>query len=224
MNDIANRRLSTSGDSLYIVLGVPKSANQDEIKKAYRKLALKYHPDKNPDNPEASEKFKDINHAHRVLSDLKKRNIYDTYGSLGLYMAQQVGEEYVHTYYMLSSKWCKLLIGITSILTCCCCCCCCCCCFNFCCGRYRPKEPVPGEAGDYSDLKDELDHEENDTSRPVTSQPGGGSSSVPAWDPASDPWSDSTTSRGGNPIAMPPPTEKTGLNSAGFSQQYQSWE
>lgn len=77
---------------------------------SYYQLALKYHPDKNPDNPEAAEKFKDINHAHRVLSDLKKRNIYDTYGSLGLYMAQQVGEEYVHTYYMLSSKWCKLLI------------------------------------------------------------------------------------------------------------------
>lgn len=72
--------------------------------------------------------------------------------------------------------------------------------------------------------KDEFDHEENDTSKPVTSQPGGGSSSVPAWDPAADPWSDSTTSRGGNPIAMPPPTEKTGLNTGGFSQQYQSWE
>lgn len=99
-------------------------------------LALKYHPDKNPDNPEAAEKFKDINHAHRVLSDLTKRNIYDNYGSLGLYVAQQVGEEYVHTYYMLSSGWCKALIAVTSILTCCCCCCCCFCCFNFCCGKY----------------------------------------------------------------------------------------
>lgn len=54
------------------------------MKKAYRKLALKYHPDKNPDNPEAGEKFKEITHAYEVLSDPQKRDIYDQYGTEGL--------------------------------------------------------------------------------------------------------------------------------------------
>lgn len=73
-----------------------------------RKLALKYHPDKNPDNPEAAEKFKEINNAHATLTDLTKRNIYDKYGSLGLYVAEQFGEENVNTYFMLSSWWAKV--------------------------------------------------------------------------------------------------------------------
>lgn len=73
-----------------------------------RKLALKYHPDKNPDNPEAAEKFKEINSAHATLTDLSKRNIYDKYGSLGLYVAEQFGEENVNTYFMLSSWWAKV--------------------------------------------------------------------------------------------------------------------
>lgn len=73
-----------------------------------RKLALRYHPDKNPDNPEAAEKFKELNSAHAVLSDLTKRNIYDSYGSLGLYVAQQFGEDNVNTYFMLSTWWAKV--------------------------------------------------------------------------------------------------------------------
>lgn len=67
----------------YKILGVEKNAAADEIKKAYRKLALKYHPDKNPDNKEAEAKFKEINEAYAVLSDEKKRKEYDTYGSAG---------------------------------------------------------------------------------------------------------------------------------------------
>lgn len=74
----------------------------------FRKLALRYHPDKNPDNPEAAEKFKELNSAHAVLSDLSKRNIYDSYGSLGLYVAQQFGEDNVNTYFMLSTWWAKV--------------------------------------------------------------------------------------------------------------------
>ena len=68
----------------YEVLGVSKSADAKEIKKAYRKLAMKYHPDKNPGNKEAEEKFKEINEAYEVLSDEEKRSTYDRFGHDGL--------------------------------------------------------------------------------------------------------------------------------------------
>lgn len=64
----------------YEVLGVEKSASADEIKKAYRKMARKYHPDLNKDNPEAAEKFKECNEAYEVLSDEQKRQQYDQFG------------------------------------------------------------------------------------------------------------------------------------------------
>ena len=68
----------------YEVLGVAKSASDDEIKKAYRKLAVKYHPDKNPGDKEAEAKFKEINEAHDVLSDKQKRARYDQFGHAGV--------------------------------------------------------------------------------------------------------------------------------------------
>ncbi len=67
----------------YQTLGVDKNASAEDIKKAYRKLALKYHPDKNPGNKEAEEKFKKMSEAYAVLSDPKKRKEYDSFGSDG---------------------------------------------------------------------------------------------------------------------------------------------
>lgn len=68
----------------YEILGVSKGASDDEIKKAYRKLAVQYHPDKNPDNKEAEEKFKEIAEAYAVLNDSQKRQQYDRFGHSGM--------------------------------------------------------------------------------------------------------------------------------------------
>ncbi len=68
----------------YEVLGVKKDASDDEIKKAFRKLAIKYHPDKNPGNKEAEAKFKEANEAYSVLSDKTKRQRYDQFGHAGV--------------------------------------------------------------------------------------------------------------------------------------------
>ncbi|KAK8768847.1 hypothetical protein V5799_014688 [Amblyomma americanum] len=198
--DYPGRKLSTSGDSLYEILGLPKTSSPDDIKRTYRRLALKYHPDKNPDNPEAADKFKDINRAHSILTDLTKRNIYDNYGSLGLYVAEQFGEENVNTYFVLTSGWCKALFVFCGLITGCYLCCCFCCCCNFCCGKCRPKPPE--EAGDYANLhegqseavkpsstpKEEYSSEEGQS--PVTTQPTA---------------SAKMDAPGSVPLAMPPP-------------------
>ncbi len=69
----------------YKALGVDKNSSADEIKKAFRKLAVKYHPDRNPNDKTAEDKFKEINEAYAVLSDPKKKEQYDTFGSSGFH-------------------------------------------------------------------------------------------------------------------------------------------
>jgi len=68
----------------YEVLGVNRDASEEEIKKAYRRLAMKYHPDRNPDNPKAEELFKEAKEAYEVLSDASKRQAYDQFGHAGI--------------------------------------------------------------------------------------------------------------------------------------------
>lgn len=83
----------------YEILGLEKSASADEIKKAYRKLAVKYHPDRNPGDKEAEEKFREATEAYEILSDEKKRPLYDQYGYDGVDgMDQGGGARYSHAY------------------------------------------------------------------------------------------------------------------------------
>ena len=73
-----------SNKDFYETLGVARSASDDEIKKAFRKLAMKYHPDRNPDDKAAEEKFKEVQYAYAILSDKEKKTAYDQYGHAGV--------------------------------------------------------------------------------------------------------------------------------------------
>ncbi|KAM7355676.1 cysteine string protein isoform 2-T2 [Cochliomyia hominivorax] len=190
MSGMDKRKLSTAGDSLYEILGLPKTATPEDIKKTYRKLALKYHPDKNPDNVDAAEKFKEVNRAHSILSDQTKRNIYDNYGSLGLYIAEQFGEENVNAYFVVTSPAVKALVICCTIITGCCCCCCCCCCCNFCCGKFKP--PANESHDQYSHLNEEVDLDADPT---MSTQNQGTNSNT-----------------GGQPVFAMPPPPATGVN------------
>lgn len=77
-------KANVSKADYYQVLGVSKDASDQELKSAYRKLAMQYHPDRNPGNPEAEEKFKEASEAYQVLSDAQKRAAYDRYGHAGV--------------------------------------------------------------------------------------------------------------------------------------------
>ncbi|GAU90057.1 hypothetical protein RvY_02530 [Ramazzottius varieornatus] len=217
--EIGGRKLSAAGISLYHQLGLQKGAPYDDVKKAYRKLALKYHPDKNPDDPVAADRIRDLNYANGVLSDPTKRELYDAYGSLGLYVAEQIGEENVHTYFLLQSKWAKgLFLFCGAITGCYFCCCCFCCCCNFCFGKFKPRNRE--DAGEYGFLREEFDNSPtgepaDDADTPVTEQPW--SSSKGSAFPSSQPWSGKA---GGYQYSSQPrdapngANERTGLTSS----------
>ena len=75
------------------------------------------HPDKNQGNEEATELFKQINHANSVLTDPTKKEIYDQYGSMGLHLASQIGEERFGTYLLLQKPWAKVCLIIIYLFT-----------------------------------------------------------------------------------------------------------
>ncbi|XP_068928389.1 dnaJ homolog subfamily C member 5G [Petaurus breviceps papuanus] len=147
-------KVSKAGATLYEVLELRKGAKPEEIRKAYRKLALKYHPDKNPGDPNAAERFKEINAAHAILADPDQRQIYNMYGTMGLYMAQRYGSDTAKIYLIVTKWWFKCLVLLCTLLSCCCCCCCCCC---FCCGMNLPQEY------EYSKCKSDLQTQHPDT-------------------------------------------------------------
>jgi molecular chaperone DnaJ len=74
----------------YEVLNVNRDADEDEVKKAYRKLAIQFHPDKNPDNKEAEDKFKEATEAYEVLRDTEKRERFDRFGHAGLEASEPI--------------------------------------------------------------------------------------------------------------------------------------
>ncbi|TNM86742.1 hypothetical protein fugu_006972 [Takifugu bimaculatus] len=150
------RSLSTAGESLYHVLGVEKVATTDDIKRSYRKLALKFHPDKNPDNPEAADKFKEINNAHAILNDPTKRTSTTNTALWG------------------STWWAKALFVVCGLATGCYFCCLCCCC-NCCCGRCKPR-PRDAQDQDFyvspEDLEAQLQSDEREAGgEPIMMQP-----------------------------------------------------
>eukprot|EP00092_Neocalanus_flemingeri_P012517 GFUD01013492.1.p2 GENE.GFUD01013492.1~~GFUD01013492.1.p2 ORF type:complete len:264 (+),score=82.47 GFUD01013492.1:61-852(+) len=198
-NDVS--RLSRSGNSLYELLDIPKASTAVDIKKKYRRLALKYHPDKNPDNVEAEEMFKKINQANSILSDEKKRQLYDEYGSFGLYIAEQVGDDLVGSVMFFQSGWFKALFGVCCLVTGCYCCCCFLCCCFCCCGKCKPKmdDEDDNDMPDVGDLEGEEDTEDVEKG-PVTSQPEASNGSMPM--PSTSP---STTSphSPSSPIPLP---------------------
>ncbi|XP_069391736.1 dnaJ homolog subfamily C member 5-like isoform X2 [Paralichthys olivaceus] len=214
----AQRKMSTAGDSLYKVLGLERGATQEEIKKAYRKLALRHHPDKNPDNPEAAERFKEINNANSILSDENKRKIYDKYGSMGLYVAEQFGDDSVKLHFLLNKCWFKALLVCGCIFTCLCCCCCCC----FCCGKCASSSPE--QDGSFYMDPDDLDGEfgEHDEGDPVivvqpSSAADSGGDHVIVMQPSSAAAADDNSGKNASIVIQPRAT--VGTSGPGDTQQ-----
>ncbi|CAF0726917.1 unnamed protein product [Didymodactylos carnosus] len=152
---------------------ISKTATEEEIKRAYRKTALRLHPDKNPD-PNAASQFQNVDKAYKVLSDPKLRSTYDQFGANAADMMKKMNENYSEVLERMP-KWKKNLFIFLCISTCCCfgggCCCLCgcgCCCnfcCNYCCGTRKPEETHPA-------FNEEADHARTpNESEPVIKQP-----------------------------------------------------
>ncbi|CAH8535052.1 unnamed protein product [Heterobilharzia americana] len=166
----SSQKSSKDNINLYAVLEVDKHATVEEIKRSYRRLALRYHPDKNPDDPESLEKFKEINRAHAILANEQKRKLYDRYGSLGIYIVEHIDEEDWKPYLALRNPCVQCLACTCFLLTCCFCCLCCC----YCCGTLYPKTPRVPEEMNMTDEETPYDismNNKKDSETYVTKQP-----------------------------------------------------
>src|SRR6188472_3774010 len=106
--------MSTDKRDYYEVLGVERNAAGEEIKRAYRKLAVKFHPDKNPDDPHAEEKFKELGEAYDVLMDPDKRAAYDRFGHAALRRAAPVSVAAAFMIRSKSSAKCSAAAGLAA--------------------------------------------------------------------------------------------------------------
>merc|ERR1711998_625734 len=96
MHSLFQNMNQADNEEYYQTLNINKNSTDTEIKRSYRKLAMKYHPDKNPGNQEAENKFKKISEAYEVLSDPEKKQIYDQYGKEGLNMNNMGGGQNIN--------------------------------------------------------------------------------------------------------------------------------
>lgn len=155
----APRRYTVVGRSLYTELRVSPSANQEDIKQAYRKLARKFHPDKNSGNEEVAKKFQRIARAYEILKDPYKKKIYDKYGSEGVRLYEEMNGERSGPQSFFDRHPCLKVFyyaawGLTCGFGCCCCCWCCNCCGGRC---TEPMTRIFGESivGIYYEAKKE---------------------------------------------------------------------
>ncbi|XP_059510424.1 dnaJ homolog subfamily C member 5-like isoform X2 [Stegostoma tigrinum] len=134
---MANRRAQPflNPGHFYGILGLKNNATPEKIEEAYRKLAQDYHPDKYPDDPAAAKRYKEINNAYAILSDEKKKRIYDTSDIFGLQAAAMLGKDGENILASHNSCCIKFWTYCGLIATCGCCCFCCFCC----CGLCLPK-------------------------------------------------------------------------------------
>ena len=97
----------------YEVLGVAKNADEKTIKKAYRKLAKKYHPDTNAGNPDAEKKFKEVTEAYSVLSDPEKKKMYDQFGHAAFDQSAGGSYQWIRKWFPGIQKWSWRLSGVS---------------------------------------------------------------------------------------------------------------
>ena len=135
------RTFTRQGNTLYELLNVDKeTCTQEDIEKAYKKLATEMHPDRNSDDVNAQEKFQELCEAYDILTDKKKKQVYDKFGSLGIHVAGLVGYNKVRYYLTRRRMGYKCTCISLYLVTGCCFCCCCYFCFCFCCGLCIPSE------------------------------------------------------------------------------------
>jgi len=140
---MAEQEQASGGQAYYTELGVVKEADVNAIKNAFKKLSMKYHPDKRPCDKLAAKKMRKINKAYEVLNNTTKRKAYDSYGEIGVDIVDKMGEEQYEHFEKYKCCYFGLicLAGLVFVGTGCCLCCCCCCCCQL--GRLGVYEEDP---------------------------------------------------------------------------------